>query len=55
MEEKQLFVMVDENGRIIGTEPIEGDLIDSNKYEVSKEKLTNQNLFYRRNVSSCLK
>ncbi|MFB7641003.1 hypothetical protein [Peribacillus butanolivorans] len=40
MEEKQFFVIVDENDRIIGTEPMGGDFIDPKKSEMSKEKIT---------------
>ncbi|WP_260287196.1 hypothetical protein [Peribacillus aracenensis] len=39
MEQKHFFVIVDENDRIIGTEPMGGDFIDSKKTELSKEKI----------------
>ncbi|MFY0780769.1 hypothetical protein AB1K18_10825 [Peribacillus simplex] len=40
MVEKQFFGIVDENDRIIGTEPMGGDFIVPKKPEMRKEKIT---------------
>ncbi|WP_179891143.1 hypothetical protein [Bacillus sp. AFS017274] len=38
---KKIFVIVDENDRIIGTEPMGGDFIDPKKSEMSKKNNRN--------------